>query len=142
MSLYTHIATYRTQSKEPNMQEIDRAKYGKPTECGPCDHIPTCKIRTQGCLTEVLRPAPNGGTCCACYSEADTNTDALAQAVITADTAARKAIALTKLNMNTCFGCAHADKCFLSPVTGLFTVRFPQGDANCIAYDLYKHKEV
>lgn len=49
--------------------------------------------------------------------------------------------ALTKLNMNTCFGCAHADVCFLSPVTGLFTVRFPQGDANCIAYDLFTQKE-
>ena len=90
MSLYTHIVTARFQSKEPNMQEIDRVK----------------------------------------SAELDTNPDAIAQGV-----------ALHKLNMNTCFGCAHADTCFLSPVTGLFTVRLPQGDANCIAYDLFKQKK-
>lgn len=59
-----------------------------------------------------------------------------------AETSAKKERALHKLNMNTCFGCAHADVCFLSPVTGVFTVRFPQGDANCIAYDLFKQKKL
>ena len=48
---------------------------------------------------------------------------------------------MLSVNVKTCFGCPHADKCELSPVTGEFTVRDKDGDTPCVAYSLRNQEE-